>query len=278
MMNILIPTDFSDNSHNAIRYGLDYFANVPVNFHLLHVSPKKLLLPEKEIIFLENSSEMKTVQNVSTLLKETIRTSKLLSKNPLHTFYSYCEDSTLVEAIRRQVAEKEIDYILMGTKGLSKSNGKELGSNTYDIITKVKCPILVIPQNVRFGGIKNIAFVTDYNCLYRNKVISSLTETLNLHNAPLRILHIKSINTGLTEAQTDNKGFLHNFFKETKHSFHFVENRYLESGIQDFVETWDIGLVTIIAKNLNFIQRLLLRPTIIKANCNPDVPFLVLHE
>ena len=96
----------------------------------------------------------------------------------------------------------------MGTKGNSKINSKEMGSNACDVITKVKCPILVIPENARFSGIMNIAFVTDYNCLYRNKVISRLSETLKIHNSPLRVLYVKSQNTNLTVSQTDNKGFL----------------------------------------------------------------------
>ena len=166
----------------------------------------------------------------------------------------------------------------MGTKGTTKINGGEMGSNTCDVITKVKCPILVIPENAKFNGIKNIAFLTDYNCIYRNKIITRLSETLDLHRSPLRVLHIKAQNTGLTAAQTDNKGFLHYFFKDKKHSFHFVENKELEIGIQDFVETWDISLVSIVAKNLNLIQRLLLRPAVKSMNYSVNVPFLVLHE
>ena len=57
-----------------------------------------------------------------------------------------------------------------------------------------------------------------------------------------------------------------------------LENKNLETGIQDFVDTWDIGMVAIGAKNLNFIQRLMLRPTSEVNNYHTDIPFLVLHE
>lgn len=277
-MNILIPTDFSENSHNAVRYALDYFADIPTTFYILHVSKAPVDTKIMEDGVFDDGLELQTIQSVSSLLKEEIKSCQLLSKNSAHSFSTIQEDLNLVESIRKHVADKEIDYILMGTKGISKVNGNELGSNTCDVITKVKCPVLVIPENARFNGIKNISFVTDYNCLYRNRVISSLAETLNLHNSPLRVLHIKSLNTGLTPSQIDNKGFLHYFFRETKHSFHFVENKNLESGIQDFVETWEIGLVAIVAKNLNFIQRLLLRPSLEKLDYQVDVPFLVIHE
>lgn len=279
MMNILIPTDFSENAQNAIAYALAYFSDVAVNFYILHVSHTHTSTKEEEQeLFSDFDTEMQTVQSTSATLREEIRKFQIRSQNPAHSFFPLHENLNLVEAIRKNVIEKEIDYISMGTKGTTKINGGEMGSNTCDVITKVKCPILVIPENAKFNGIKNIAFLTDYNCIYRNKIITRLSETLDLHRSPLRVLHIKAQNTGLTAAQTDNKGFLHYFFKDKKHSFHFVENKELEIGIQDFVETWDISLVSIVAKNLNLIQRLLLRPAIKSVSYSLNVPFLVLHE
>lgn len=279
MKNILIPTDFSENSQNAIRYALDYYANIPVNFFILHVSHKNHL-PKIEVSesFFESSSSIQLAYDPSLLLKREIKLCKTWTKNPKHNFFPLQEDMLLVEAIRKQILENEIDAILMGTKGVSQSDRDEMGSHTYEVITKVKCPIMVIPENAAFNGIRNIAFVTDYNCLYRNRVISTLSQALQLHNVPLRVLHIRPQNTRLTVAQTDNKGFLHYFFKEIKHSFHFLENKNVETGIQDFVDTWEISMVAIVAKNLNFIQRLMLRPSSNVINYHSEVPFLVLHE
>src|SRR5690606_14066929 len=281
-MNILIPTDFSENSHNAKRYALGYFADIPVNFYILHISPTATIYknaePDGFFKLNENREDKHVLQNSFAMLKEEIKTCELLSKNANHHFYPLFENVLLVEAIRKHVEEKEIDYILMGTKGNSKINRNEIGSNTSEVITKVKCPILVIPENAKFNKMKNIAFLTDYNCIYRSKVISKLSETLSLQQTALRVLNVRSQNTGLTAAQTDNKGFLHYFFKETKHSFHFLENKKIETGIQDFVETWEIDMIAIFAKNLNLIERLLFKRIIVPISYQSEVPFLVLHE
>lgn len=279
-MNILIPTDFSENSHNAMKFAMDYFADIPVNFYILHNSLKNPSLKEEKPKgdgFFKFPNNTLPVQNTAEMLQEEIKTCKLLAKNPNHLFYPLHENVLLVEAIRKHIEENEIDYILMGTKGASKANRNEIGSNTSEVITKVKCPVFVIPENAMFNKIKNIAFLTDYNCIYRNKVISTLAESLQLQHAALRVLHIRSQNAVLTASQTDNKGFLHYFFKEAKHSFHFLENKNIETGIQDFVETWEIDMIAIVAKNLNFIQRLLFKP-IIDSTYQSEIPFLVLHE
>ncbi|QAA80518.1 universal stress protein [Aequorivita sp. H23M31] len=279
MKNILMPTDFSENSLNAIRYAMDYFADIPVNFYILHILQKdESVKNEMSASYVDSTNDNQIVHNPASLLKEEIQNLQTLAKNPYHKFVPLLEQAILVEAIRKQISENEIDVVIMGTKGDLQSNYGEMGSHTYEVITKVKCPIMVIPENATFDGIKNIAFVTDYNCIYRNRVISTLSEALHLHRSPLRVLNIRSRNTALNTAQTDNKGFLHYFFKEIKHSFHFLENHNVENGIQDFVDTWEISMVAIVAKNLNFIQRLMLRPTSGGCNYHTEIPFLVLHE
>ena len=279
MKNVLIPTDFSENSRNAIRYALEYFAEVPTNFFFLHVSTNYQPFNNTEV---ENQAgrenALMDLNNPLPFLLNEIKVYEESSTNPQHSFTALEENSLLVEAIRRHILEQEIDIIFMGTKGDSRSNNDEIGSNTYDVITKVKCPIMVIPEEAQFKGIRNIAFVTDYNSIYRNRVINTLSQALNLHTSPLRVLHIRPQNTKLNVAQTDNKGFLHYFFKDTRHSFHFLENKNVESGIQEFVDTWEISVVALVAKNLNFIQRLMLRPSTGGFNYHTQIPFLVLHE
>lgn len=279
MKNILIPTDFSDNAHNAVKYALEYFGDIPVNFFLLHVSHQNQPIKSQiSVSFFQSSGDSQLLTNPDRLLQEEIEQYKIHAKNPHHTFTAVRENMILVEAVRKQIAERDIELIVMGTKGGALLEDNEMGSYTYDVITKVKCPIMVIPENALFKGIDNIAFVTDYNCIYRNKVISTLSEALHLHHSPLRVLHIRPKSASLTPSQIDNKGFLHYFFKETKHSFHYMDNTNVEEGIQDFVSTWEINCIALVAKNLNFIQRLMMRPTQGGFNYHSEIPFLVLHE
>src|SRR5690606_35515438 len=118
MKNILIPTDFSDNSHNAIRYALEYFENIAVNFFILHVSqknnPYKTGMSES---FPESSEATVSEGNQSSFLAEEIEFCQSHTKNPFHKFHSFQGERLLVESIRKQITEKEIDMIVMGTKG-----------------------------------------------------------------------------------------------------------------------------------------------------------------
>ncbi|WP_273568522.1 universal stress protein [Maribacter halichondriae] len=39
MQNILVPTDFSENAFNALKYTLELFKKTKCTFHLLHIDP-----------------------------------------------------------------------------------------------------------------------------------------------------------------------------------------------------------------------------------------------
>ena len=78
--------------------------------------------------------------------------------------------------------------------------------------------------------------------------------------------------------QSINKEYLEDYFDNYNHSFHFLKNNHIEDAIQGFVESESTNLIIMVAKNLNYFQRILFHPTVEKISYHTDVPFLVLHE
>ena len=39
MKNILIPTDFSDNAWNALKYGMELYHKTRCTFYIVHINP-----------------------------------------------------------------------------------------------------------------------------------------------------------------------------------------------------------------------------------------------
>ncbi|WP_245726521.1 hypothetical protein [Pricia antarctica] len=63
-----------------------------------------------------------------------------------------------------------------------------------------------------------------------------------------------------------------------EHGFHSLTGTKLETAVQAFTESRDIDMIAMVAKNLNFFQRILFRPEVEKISYHTKVPFLVLHE
>lgn len=281
MKNILIPTDFSENSWNAIKYALAFFKDAECDFYLLHVtliynyaSGESPIVPLPAVEVIDKTVLKQAKTNLKKLLKKIAQ----LPSNPKHHFYTLSNYDYFIDAVRNQVAEKNIDLIVMGTKGASGLKKAMIGSNTGDLITRVKCPVLIVPENAVFKELQEIAFSTDYHLFYPTKILNDIFEFVKMHNSTLRILHIVKKEEEFTEFQMENKEFLANFFAEEKHSFHKITNKKIEDGVQCFVESRDIDMIIMIAKNLNLFQRILFRPTVEEISYHTDIPFLVLHE
>lgn len=279
MRHILVPTDFSDNAWNALKYGLKLYENVSCTFHLLHINP----LPTYSAAGSSVKSSSKMVQESALReskenLEEIVVRIQNSPASTKHTFVTIALYDFFVDSIKREVETRKIDLIIMGTKGSSGLKKVTMGSNTGDVITKVKCPLLAVPENAEFKRPREITFPTDYYLSYDLKVLDTIIEMLEMNNAVLRVLHIAKKGTMLNAEQQKNKDFLNEYLKEVEHSFHSLTGNDLETAVQCFTESRDSDMIAMVGKNLNFFQRILFRPKIEQISYHTDLPFLVLHE
>ena len=279
MKNILIPTDFSENSFNAATYAMLFFKNLTANFYFLHVSLMKEVGDEECFYEISNSvpGKEKAYNPIERLQNEIVK-AKAISDNKSHKFYYIHEYVQFVEAVKKTIEEKEIDLMIMGTKGAAKNNLALLGSYTADVITRVKCPVLIIPSKAKFTEPKNIVFPTDFNIFYKQKVLNTLTEMLEIKKAILSVLFVSKSVRDLSPLQKKNRSYLQDYLNDKPHSFYFITEGTIDTAIKSFVDTNQVDMIAMIAKNLNFFQRVLFQPTVEKVSYHTKVPFLVLHE
>lgn len=275
---ILIPTDFSKNALNAIRYTIDLYAKLNCDFYLLNVfsfekyTTNSLNIPE------EGSAEFEQAkQDSEKNFVKLIDTLALHIDNPKHNYYTVSSSNYLSEAIKNLIAEKDIDLVAMGTKGATGSKGVLFGSNTVMAMEKIReCPVLAIPEHVSFMSPKEIVFPTDFKDAYKRSEFRYLIELAKMHNAEIAILHLEK-NKELTETQLSNKQLLSSILSETVHQFHTLTEKNLGKGIQSFVESRESDMVSFINRKHFFFGNVFSRPLIKEIGYDSDVPILALH-
>ncbi|RRQ50567.1 universal stress protein [Maribacter algicola] len=278
MKHILIPTDFSENSWNALEYAIYFFKNENCSFYILHVGE----LSNSEI---KNNSFVFPRKTSSPVIREKLKSlfERIadVSTNDKHHFLALQDYGNFIDIVRKTVEAKKIDLIVMGTKGASGIMETIVGSNTGDVITKVLCNVLVIPENASFITPQKIAFPTDYNLYYTYPILKTITELLRITNANLQVFNVEQFSIPLTDQQEKNKDYLKDYLEETfpkSHSFYSVKSKDVKSSILNFVSDNQINMLTMVAKNLNFLQQILFDTTIEKLSFHTTIPMLVLHE
>ena len=113
MKNILLPTDFSDNSWNAIAYALNFFEDMACNFYLLHVISFNHFIPVDESpsidqSYIEETYNKPAKKKLRHFLK---RISDLNLKREKHRFFTLTDVNFFVNSIRKNVKENQIDLI-----------------------------------------------------------------------------------------------------------------------------------------------------------------------
>ncbi|HET8752917.1 MAG TPA: universal stress protein [Salinimicrobium sp.] len=268
-MNILLPTDFSQNSRNAAAYAMQFFKDIPCNFHFLHVFP----VSAGSLSSVIRSIPSEIQEQFDLLLKE-LNYNKV---NPGHNFHISFKVNYLIEAVREEVISKNIDLILMGTKGATNRENSVIGKNTSDVMMKVKCPVLAISEKAVYKGHHEILFPTDYKIRYGGKMLSTLFNLISLSQASVKILEIYNSEKEPSEDQTMNSIYLKNAFSPNlpKHqAFYRSENQNANS---IFNANEKIDMIVLAAKNLNICHKLLNNQQNSNIPFINELPLLVLH-
>lgn len=280
MKNVLLPTDFSENSWNAIAYALKFFEKTPCTFYLLHVNALNYIAA-KELTHIDNKQFVEETftkpakKQLKTLL-ERIATEFPEQQN--HNFFALTDYNFFVESVRNNVQEKKIDMIVMGTKGATGLQKVIVGSNAADVIKKVKCPTLVVPENAVFVDLDEIAFPTDYYLTYGVDLLKPLYDILDVHNSSLQVVHITRKLEELSIGQQDNKDLLNDYFHRFRIKFYNLANKNVEEAIDCFVQSREVKMMAMVAKNLNYFQRIWFHNKIEEISYHTRIPFFVMHD
>jgi nucleotide-binding universal stress UspA family protein len=278
MKNILILTDFSEKSWNSILYALGLFQNERCNFYILNSAKRD----ENEIHESGNNQlELVNVRNKRDTKREfdrLIQRIDLLSLKKDHLFLPIIEETTLIDATRNQVKNRKFDLIVIGADDMSLKGKLNKNSISEDVITKVKCSVLVVPEEARFNGLNEIGFPTDYTNFYEAKLLEDLISKVSYSNSTLRFLYLCKKKEALNKEQKWNKETLHDYFIDKQHSFHSEVTGNIEKSLECIIDSKKINLIILAAKNLNLLEQILFRPKTVDLKYYLETPFLVLHQ
>lgn len=142
LQRILVPTDFSEHSANALKYGCALAEKFSAQLHLLHVLQDLVaMVPEPGLAFpppgdyieeLKISAEeamKKLPASPSAAVDDVVRTTR--------------QGPPFLEIVR-YAKEVNADLIVMGTHGRSGLVHMLMGSVAEKVVRKAPCPVLTV--------------------------------------------------------------------------------------------------------------------------------------
>jgi len=279
MKQIVLLSDFSENSFQAMLYAMNYFEKEEVSFHILHVKDSRGLMLD-DLITSTSGENMQSalLGNSKKKLKKLLERVHNLNKNLNHHFKTQYLFDSFFNAITKYCEKEQIEMLVMGTTGATGAKQVFLGSTAAKIINKIEIPILAIPEGSVFIPIEKVLFSVDYKVNYLPVTLHPLSQVLKTFMPLVYILYADEGLTEFTEKQLLNKMELHKLLENFNVSTHKVTSLPLDHTLSCLLEFLQIDLLIMIKKEKTFLQKLINSSHIRKVSYHLKTPLFVLPE
>jgi len=270
---ILVPTDFSPNAGEAMEYAIAMAARLGSKLILFH-SVRVPVAAGSEPTGLVNDELL--LSNSRTLLNNLRK-----EINTLHPGIDIEISSTVgfaVDEIIGFCSSRKADLIVMGTKGAHGLGEVLIGSNTAEVISKSKCPVLAVPEEAKMKGIQKILFATNY-ADNDFQSIFLLTEIFKPWNPEIIVVHAEDSGN----IRAENRQF--EWFKSQvmtsisydKFYFNLISGKNTELAVSEFAKDNNVDVISVSTRRRNLFEKLTSRSTSRKLAYHTHVPLLSFH-
>ena len=158
MKSILVPTDFSAIAHYAydaaaklaVRFNAKLYLlsciTIPSDWHTLSKEEQKAM-PEA----------IQQVHNTEVLFAD------LISQYPDLEVRAYYHGGKLIDIVHQYVEQLDIDFVVMGSHGVSGKNEYFIGSNTQKVVRKIQAPVLVVKNELQDINFDKVVFASTFH-------------------------------------------------------------------------------------------------------------------
>ncbi len=288
-IKILCPVDFSEYSKKAVDFAFDWVGRLKGEITVFnsYFSPVNSGLPYSDSYVYDVNLEDLS----SELRDESESKIKEIEKELKHRVKDEGLSGVKVHAVvKRGVAEDEIlgysqiyepSVIVMGTRGMDKKKVDLIGSVTAEIFELAKRPVLAIPESFNYSGIdniKNIGYLSTFSDV-DFLALEKLSQIVNPLDVNIICCHITSEET-YNKDNVKLEGLMEHFRKRKINKnlqFELIKNEDFLVGVESFVQSHGIDVLSFTAYKRNLITRLLNASVAKKMLFHSTTPLLVFH-
>jgi len=278
MKNILLPTDFSKNSINAINYAVEMYKDVACSFYVLNVQKASSFISDDMMSISPSATIYNTIVDAAKKSITNIITQiETKYKNKNHRLFSIVDYDNFVDSINQASTKYDIDLIIMGTKGASGLEKVIFGTNTVHVMQRCHVPVLAIPDGCKFAGLNNIAFTASDLLAANIKTLEPLKDLTALFESTLNVLHIPD-EKHVDQNQNSIFDFFKFYFKNAKHELLEVKKGDTYDIVHQFIENNNIDMLSFMDEKHSFFERFFTKHPVETFAFKIDIPFLVMKK
>lgn len=273
MKTVLLPTDFSANSKNAVNWALQFYQNEQVKFILIHsyFSPQS---GSSAVVSINEILRKQAAEDLAKYKKELV-VAFPDNKNEIVSKEVYGD---VLHAIKSISEELENVAVVVGAKGMSAMEEIFIGSNTSAVVKEADAPVFVIPENVVYKNTEKVALAIDFQDNLNTNTLNPLKELIVNKNAVLRVFYVEDEDGDIAEEQqnkvvTDLELKLNQRIDVIK-----INEEDSLSAVQKFIHSHNVDCLVTVNRKKSFFESLFHKSFSKQVALHTDTPLLVLHD
>lgn len=274
MVNILVPTDFSQLSKFALKYAIKIANTLDGNITALHIVTMTRAL---RISMLEKvrSADQNLLHSAERDLETMIRTLSEQYKSARPIKYQVVRGAYFPSTLLREARRLRSGLVVMGTRGASGLTKAVLGSNTNSVIEVSHVPVLAVPDKADFKGFRNVVYASDLKNLHEE--LDILTRYIEKFGSTIHLLHIVPPGNRVDVIEAEIEATLKRFRYRNIITLVLVDHD-IESALEQYVEVSKADVLAMFTHELSFLEKILDRSTTRKMAFHSRIPLLAFRQ
>lgn len=274
MSVIIAATDFSATGDNAVRYACSLAKDHSASVVVVHsfIVPIAFSDTPMPVLPIDDSREIaeermkKELNELKSLFPDVKVVGKIMYGDIVDSLREYLED------------EAKPWLIVLGNSGTGEEASLWLGSTALSALKNLPYPVVAVPSELSYSGIRKICFACDYKHVTGHLPSTQLLDVVQHTKAELHILNVDHNDRGVDPETPLETEELHRYLAPAKPQFHFVDNSHTDEAINKFVEDNQMDWLVVIPHRHSFFEGLFHKSHVKAMVRTSKVPIVALHE
>jgi nucleotide-binding universal stress UspA family protein len=275
MKTIIVPTDFSPVSLNAVNFATDmalatHASLLLFNAYSIPVSYTEVPLALVSVEELTKISERQLDDLKNKLSHITSGKIKI---------YTEARLGNTVDELEILCNKIKPFAVVMGAKGKTGLEKIVFGSTTLTAIRHLTWPVIAVPPGKEFGkGIKKIGFACDFRKVVESTPVQFIKQMVKEFDAELHILNVDYNNRHFRPDTPEQSFLLHTLLEDLRPHYHFINHVDIEDGINEFSEKNNLDLIITIPKKHKLLEGFFKPASTKQLFFQSHIPVMCIHE
>jgi nucleotide-binding universal stress UspA family protein len=258
-----------------MHYAVGMAKALNASIHLYHVYQVPVAVSDVPVVIVSVEELKKNAEEQLKFLKESLDhinsdkkvpvTAEAVMGNTMDELEEYCKQNNPYA-------------VIMGSRGSTGVERILFGSTTLTAIKHLICPVIVVPPGCTFKQIQKIGFACDFKKVAETTPAHFIKEFVNDFGATLHVLNVDHDNKHFSTESPGESLLLHDMLSELKPSYHFIDDKDIEDGINKFAEENNLDVIITIPKKHNLLASLFHKSSTRQLVFESHIPVMCVHE